>query len=191
LTREELAEVLEFDETISKFRWKTRTGGTNGHAVFNSRFAGKVAGQEAKRGENLYYRTICINHKVFYEHHLVWLQHYGELPKTRLDHRNGDSSDNRVENLRAVSHGDNLRNMARRKDNTSGHTGVVWDKSTSRYLVRVWAGGKSVHGGCFKKEDLLLAAAKAKELRASLGYSPTHGLTREQRKNHEPNEAQA
>ncbi len=45
-----------------------------------------------------------------YVHRLVWLAFYG--PSYELDHINRDKSDNRIENLRAVTHSENLKNRA-------------------------------------------------------------------------------
>ena len=42
-------------------------------------------------------------------HHMVWGLVHGKFPKV-IDHINGDKTDNRLENLREVSQGDNRKN---------------------------------------------------------------------------------
>ena len=42
-------------------------------------------------------------------HHMVWVTVHGRFP-TQIDHINGDKTDNRIENLREVSQGDNRMN---------------------------------------------------------------------------------
>jgi HNH endonuclease len=55
------------------------------------------------------YRQIPVNGKRVYEHRHVWEQHHGPIPKDHdIHHRNGDRTDNRIENLECVprqSHG--------------------------------------------------------------------------------------
>jgi len=177
LTRERLLELLDFDETISRFRWKERPGKKD----INIQFAGKFAGSERRRGK-LTYRQVMIGGKDYLEHRLVWLYYYGHFPKEALDHLDGDGLHNAKENLRLAPGNFNYKSMAKRVDNTSGHTGVSWNKARNKWRVQVRHNGTDHHGGYFKKDDLLLAITKAAEMRKAFGFSPTHGLSREERK---------
>jgi hypothetical protein len=57
------------------------------------------------------YRTIHIDGCQYYEHRLVWIMHYGNIPADlEIDHINLIRNDNRVENLRIVSRSTNLQN---------------------------------------------------------------------------------
>ena len=64
---------------------------------------GSLAGYKKPDG---YYR-VYINGKGYYLHRLIWLYHKGDLPILELDHINRNKSDNRIENLREVSHKEN------------------------------------------------------------------------------------
>jgi len=73
--------------------------------------------------------------KSFYIHRLV-AEHYIHNPenKKEVDHINRNRSDNTFENLRWISHQDNQLNMGKRKDNTTGHSGICKTKDgTWRY----------------------------------------------------------
>ena len=44
-------------------------------------------------------------------HQAVWAWHHGRLPTMQIDHINGNSFDNHIENLREVTPSENMRNM--------------------------------------------------------------------------------
>ena len=180
LTRERLAELLEFDTSISRFSWKERPGNKS----FNIRHAGKVAGynQAHSNSAGLYYRVVTVDDQPYKEHRLIWLWHTGQFPEYDLDHKDGDGRNNSQANLRLAANGINSRNRAKSSANTSGHTGVMWSKQRHKWVVRAKLNGKLYFNGYFDLSDLDKAVAAAAELRAKLGFSPTHGLTREERK---------
>jgi hypothetical protein len=68
-----------------------------------------------------------------------------------LDHINNNPLDNRIENLRAATHSQNMRNTKIRKDNKSGVKGVYWQKEKNRWKVQIWANGKQRFVGLFKE----------------------------------------
>jgi len=177
LTRERLLELLEFDETISRFRWKERSES----AWWTARYAGELAGCEGQLGQ-VTYRLIRLDRALYLEHRLVWLYYYGHLPTENLDHEDGDGLHNAKENLRLAPGNFNGKNCAKSMACTSGYANVCWDKGRRKWKVQVKCNGINHYGGSFKKEGLQLAIAKAQELREALGFSPTHGLTREERK---------
>jgi hypothetical protein len=104
---------------------------------------GRVVGSPNNDG----YLQILIGYKSYKLHRVVWKLHYREDPHGReIDHINGVRDDNRIKNLRLVTRGENMMNKCMHKNNTSGHTGVYWDKSKNRYVAEL--GGKKL--GHFK-----------------------------------------
>jgi hypothetical protein len=53
------------------------------------------------------------------------------------DHIDGNTLDNRRDNLQELPHGLNLLKGHVKSHNTSGHSGVCWDSDRSMYMVRV------------------------------------------------------
>lgn len=111
------------------------------------------------------YTRIEIDRKTYYAHRLAWLYVYGKFPELHLDHINCDKSDNRIENLREVTRFQNLMNVGRNKNNTSGLKNVYYHKPTGKWQVRVTiSGNRSKYFGLF--EDIELADLVAKEARS-------------------------
>jgi HNH endonuclease/AP2 domain len=67
-----------------------------------------------------------------------------------VDHINGDTLDNRHQNLRWATRAENLRNRKIGKNNTSGYKGVSWVKSANRWRAKITLNGKVHYLGEFK-----------------------------------------
>jgi len=67
---------------------------------------GVIIGSKAVNG----YIETSINRKRYYLHRLIWLFHYGYLPKC-IDHIDGDRLNNKIENLREATFSQNSLNM--------------------------------------------------------------------------------
>jgi len=103
---------------------------------------GNEAGSTLKNG----YRHIYFNGKWIYTHRLVFLMHHGYLPE-RLDHVNGNPSDNRIENLRPATQSQNMWNRAISKNNTSGIKGV--SKFKNKWKACVMKNYKLIYLGLY------------------------------------------
>jgi hypothetical protein len=81
-------------------------------------------------------------------HRAIFLMHHGYLPET-VDHINGDTSDNHIENLRAASCAENSRNTKRTTRNKSGYKGVVYEKrlGAKPYVVYIKINGQQTRQG--------------------------------------------
>jgi len=79
----------------------------------------------------------------------------GNQPGKVVDHINGNTVDNRRENLRICTNKENLRNQKIHTNNTTGYKGVS-RFDAKHYQVKIRVNGKLLHIGLFK--DLTEAA---------------------------------
>jgi hypothetical protein len=70
-------------------------------------------------------------------------------PELIVDHKNGDTLDNRRANLRICTICQNNQNAITRKDNRTGVKGVCWDSRDRRWRVFIQANGKRKSLGSF------------------------------------------
>lgn len=106
-------------------------------------------------------------------HRIIWLLAYGELPKNQIDHINGIPDDNRLDNLRSVSHRQNALNQKIPKSNTSGVMGVSWAKDCSRWIAGIRIKGKRKHLGSFDNLFDAVCARRSAEIKE--GFHINHG----------------
>lgn len=151
LTAEYLRSILNYDPATGVFTWKVRTA--------NNVKAGDIAGSLDGDG----YLLIGVQSRVHSAHRLAWLYVYGTWPEDQIDHINRIRTDNRISNLREVSHKQNSQNASKRSDNTSGHPGVCWLKQSSKWRARIMHSYKMIHLGCFTTLEEAIAARKAAE----------------------------
>lgn len=119
LTVERLKEVLIYNKDTGVF---VRNTATRGH------YEGSIAGCVGRRG----YIQICIDKKQYRANRLAWLYMTGEFPELYVDHINGDTSDNRWENLRLANASQNVMNSSLHKEGTSTNIkGIYVDKNGS------------------------------------------------------------
>ncbi|MCS5737121.1 HNH endonuclease signature motif containing protein, partial [Herbiconiux daphne] len=85
-----------------------------------------------------YYRTYSI-------HRLIYWLTYDEWPGV-IDHKNGITTDNRPENLRACTHRQNGWNRGKSITNTTGYAGVAKTRpDCDTYRAQIAVDGKSYH----------------------------------------------
>lgn len=86
------------------------------------------------------------------------------LPTEYVDHKNGDTLDNRRCNLRLCTMSQNLANAKVRSNNTTGAKGVSLDKRNGHYTAHYYINSKKHHIGSYKTLKEAAAARRKKEL---------------------------
>lgn len=146
-------------------------------AFWNSKHAGRNTGTTAtKRG----YRCIRFNGYLFMAHRVIWAIVHGTWPTGEIDHIDGDTSNNRIANLRHVDRVGNTRNSGFRSNNTSGVCGVSWVKRSGKWLAHIRRGRNERISELFPgtSDGLKRAAAWREEKMREFGYHENHGKVR-------------
>lgn len=92
-------------------------------------------------------------------HQLICPCNEGFVP----DHKDRNRLNNLTDNLRVATYSENVYNSSIRSDNTSGHTGVSWNKATNSWRAIIMENGKHRHLGLFQDiNEAILVYEKAK-----------------------------
>ncbi|KPL67383.1 hypothetical protein SZ64_04250 [Erythrobacter sp. SG61-1L] len=143
--------LLDYDPSTGALTWRARGGKFSSR--WNARYAGRQAGTKTPEG----YVVVKINDRNHGAHRVIWALIHGCWPDC-IDHINGDGTDNRLSNLRAVSRAINQRNQKRHRSNTSGRTGVHWLASHEKWIAHIKIDGRSIHLGRFDDKDSAIEA---------------------------------
>jgi len=138
ITAGRLRELLDYDPATGLFAWRKKS---------KARWRERVGCSSTQRHTVV---NIGVDYRRYKAHRLAWLWMTGEWPASEIDHINRNPLDNRWCNLRLSNPSHNHRNHGGYKNNTSGTTGVIWDKSGNRWIVRM--NGK--HFGSFSSKEV-------------------------------------
>lgn len=94
--------------------------------------------------------------------HVMIMENAGErwTDSEEVDHINGRPNDNRLVNLRIVSHADNMKNHKIPATNKSGHSGVFYSRRQNDWVASIDVNGEHIHLGTFASKDDAVAIRK-------------------------------
>lgn len=174
ITQELLKRLLNYNPETGVFTWKERPVSMFSeyryHKSWNSRHKGAVAGCVSKIHG---YRVIRIEYVLLRAHRLAWMYMKGCWPENEIDHIDGDRSNNKSDNLRTVDHAENHKNQGLNINNTSGHTGVRWNKNLDKWQSIIKHRYQQIHLGVFTDLNDAIRVRKAAEV--EYGFHPNHG----------------
>ncbi len=138
LTHARLLEVLGYDEITGQFINLTKRGAYE---------AGSAAGSPHALG----YIAICIDTKKYLAHRLAWMFVHGTWPCGVIDHINGVRNDNRIVNLRDITHRMNIEN---RKGPSRGRAFLGVSKKRNRWRARIMVDGVEIRLGTYATPEI-------------------------------------
>lgn len=144
----------------------------NGNLYWRVSRGGMMAGSKAGSKTVRKYIVINLNNRQYFIHRVIWLIVFGEWPNGFVDHIDQNRSNNKIENLRVVSHQENFRNQRLPSNNTSGAMGVYLHKS-GKWVASIRNNWMPEYLGIYEKKEDAINARKAAEAR--LGFHRNHG----------------
>ena len=173
LSIDRLNELLDYDPVTGKLVWKRRARSEFSSDRICNSWNAKHAGKEALTTPSDHgYLTGRVNGRPLRAHRVIWAMVHGYWPD-EVDHENGIKCDNRISNLRDVDSLTNSQNCSKRTDNTSGVTGVSFNKADRKWRAYISVRGKVRSLGFFDEIDDAVSARKRAEV--EFGYHENHG----------------
>jgi hypothetical protein len=144
LTQSRLKELLHYCAETGVFTWIAKP---NRNIVI-----GSIAGAIHSHG----YIHVNVDGKRYYAHRLAWFYVNGCWPKFEIDHINLDKKDNRIVNLRDITHGENLHNLRspQRNNKTSNLIGASFHSGAGKFVASIGLKGKTKYLGLFETAEL-------------------------------------
>lgn len=147
--------VDDIDADLAQLKWRTRISPTG------SIYAGRTITVQGKE-------ILLLMHRVILSRKLNRPLNHSEW----CDHENGDGLANWRNNLRLSTRNENARNRRLNANNTSGVSGVYFDKHINKWRVRLHFNGKYYNVGVFTELQEAIAARMRAELETFGVFSP-------------------
>jgi hypothetical protein len=147
MTQDELKQRLHYDPETGIF---TR---------IQCRYPSKIGTRIGSKLPNGY-RYIELDGGKYLEHRLVWLYVHGSFPEIQIDHIDRDKTNNKLSNLREATISQNQWNRPMNRNNTSGYTGVYFNKQSGKWQAYIRVNNKQKHLGSFANPELAHEAQK-------------------------------
>ena len=167
---EYIQSILKIDpNSPSGLTWIPKEGISRNIKSWNSKHANKKAGSKHISIKK------CLSWKIGFRYlgkyisfkcsNIIFLLHNGYLTKNMLvQHIDHNPFNNKPDNLRECTRSQNTQSNKLRKNNTSGHKGICWYASKSKWVVRIRKNGKNHFLGLFaNKEDAIKTSIEARK----------------------------
>lgn len=142
----ELFEIIELDGSLWLKR-KQKNGSSREDKIYNSRFAGHIAGFRGSKGRLI----TSVDYTHYFCSRLIFAMMNGYDPGDALiDHADRNFDMNRAINLRPSTNSQNLHNRGPQINNTSGYKGVYFNKERKKWYCKIHVMSKIYSFGYFE-----------------------------------------
>lgn len=132
----------------------------------------RITGTSHETGYKHVYVNLPSGKRLLKAHCIAWFLHHGQWPEFELDHKDQDKGNNRIDNLRLTTGGQNKANTRKyssygKKSTSSKYKGVSWHKRDKYWFAYIRVDKKLIQLGKFLTE---LEAAEAYNRAAFIRY---------------------
>ncbi|ATE86109.1 DNA-binding protein [Shigella phage Sd1] len=180
LETDDLLELLisriESNPNESRMTWRSRVVTCRGDSIFNAKYAGKYVGCESvstSDGSLRFVFSMRVDGKdrTFIASRVKWAIHNKRWPCGEIDHVDGNSLNDKIENLRDSSTKANSANKGKYSTNTSGIKGVRYNKKIGKWTARITHNYQEIHIGCFLTPEEAASAYMMKSIELNGEYA--------------------
>lgn len=164
-TQEELTNIFDYNAEDGSLIWREKPS----QIVKSKSIAGGVSDSNGKQ-----YCRVKLGGKKYLAHRIIYKMVYGDFDESlEIDHIDHNGLNNKIDNLRLVSHIENTQNQLKRIDNTSGMVGISWDKNIKKWRTYINANKNFIYLGSFN--DIKEAVMTRMHAEILFGFHPNHG----------------
>jgi len=139
-------DMLTFEKVNSVFEYRDGL-------IYKKLKSGVVSSRSSGTATSNGYAKVGIDGKSYLVHRVIYLMQHKFLPDF-IDHIDNNPLNNKIENLRACSRGQNKMNARKHKSNRSGHKGVSFHKKSQKWIVEVQVNKVRKYLGIYSDFDL-------------------------------------
>lgn len=174
-----LQECFRYEADTGKLFWRSRPVTHFKRGFSFNRWNATHAGKEITNlgGGKKPYIRVGLNKTIFLAHRIIFKLLHNYEP-VFVDHIDGNTLNNKPENLRAATSSINNKNRGMPCTNTSGVTGVSWNTKEKKWRACISINNKTKHLGRYDSlEEAKKAYVSAKH---RYGFHENHGQDRNQ-----------
>jgi hypothetical protein len=143
MTLDRIRDFLSYDPATGAFHWLRLPPHCSTAKV------GERAGYVPENGR----RVIGYRGRHYRAAHLAWWWVYGKWPQREIDHRDRDTQNDRIDNLRLATKTQNQGNVARQSNHKSGFRGVCVHRMTGRWRAQISVDYRQEYLGLFDSAE--------------------------------------
>lgn len=150
-----------FEEKDGRLFWKHRPrehfGRDRIYRAFNTRFSAKESGS-CRWNVNAFRVSVHVLGVHIYRSSVIWAFHNNRWPDGEIDHKDGNTLNDAIGNLRHATKSQNQGNRRLSRNSSTGHKGVYKAATPGKWIAKIGFHGKKRHLGTFDSRELACEA---------------------------------